>query len=392
MLKPLSEHLFSLRTCTNAASYKKARLAIVLLGLILLLPGCKTAEESDVIANVKFDRLFCWGEPKNEQTAARYASAGVTDIAVRNKEQYDLAMKYGMTPYLKTFTPAGPHPQVMTEDETKHFDYINGKDLDRKLPRVERVKLIDRRRIEKQHRYGGEPVTKIDTLNSVTIPCFISDDDFALTRKKIDQFLKDAPPHLAGIFIDYVGYMNHYGCYCKYCLLKYQKYLADRKLKDTPENKTAFYQEKLVEYYNRVIDYIKSSHPNYKMVVHIYPDFRNDPLYGNRTKADYCGQTVSWYFKWDEGKIRKYTEYVLSHAKDYYPTVEGIPFIGINEKENSSLAHKTPAEVEQELRIILASGSRTVMVCNGEAILEAGYYEIFKKYCGREPGESAPKK
>jgi hypothetical protein len=107
-------------------------------------------------------------------------------------------------------------------------------------------------------------------------------------------------------------------------------------------------------------------------------------LYGNRTKADYCGQTVSWYFKWDENKIRKYTEYVLEHAKDHYPSAEGIPFIGINEDKNSSLAHKTPEEVEQELRIILASGSRTVMVCNGTAILEPGYFEVFRKYCGRK--------
>ena len=184
--------------------------------------------------------------------------------------------------------------------------------------------------------------------------------------------------------------MNHHGCYCKNCLQKYRQYLAARKLKDTPENKTAFYREKLVEYYNRVIDYIKNSHSNYKIVAHIYPDFRNDPLYGNRTKADYCGQTVSWYFKWDENKIRKYTEYVLNHAKDHFPSVEGIPFIGINEAKNSSLAHKTPMEVEQELRIILASGSRTVMVCNGTAILKAGYYEVFKKYCGKEAGKSAP--
>ena len=334
---------------------------------------------------MKFDRLFCWGVPKDEQTAARYACAGVTDIVVRNKNQYDWAMKYGMTPYWKIFTPAGPHPQVMTEEETKHFDYINGKNLNRKLSRDEFIKLLHERRVEKQHRYGGEPVTEIDTLY-MEIPCFISDDDFALTRKKIDQFLKDVPPHAAGMFIDFLGYMNHRGCYCKNCLQKYQQYLADRNLKDTQENKTAFYREKLVEYYNRVIDYIKSAHPNYKIVVHIYPDFRSDPLYGNRTKADYCGQTVSWYFRWDEDKIRKYTGYVLNHAKDYFPTVEGIPFIGINEAKNSSLAHKTPMEVEQELRIILESGSRTVMVCNGAAILEPGYYKVFKKYCGKESG------
>ena len=222
------------------------------------------------------------------------------------------------------------------------------------------------------------------TLNYTKLACFISDDDFALSRKKIDFILKNAPSGAAGMFLDYIGYANHQGCYCKNCLLKYQKYLTERNLKDTPENKTAFYREKLVEYYNKVIDYIKSRRPDYKIAVHVYPDFKNNPLYGNRTKADYCGQTVSWYFKFNEEKIRKYTEFVVNHAKDYYPFAEGIPFIGVNPDKTSSLGYKTPAEVEQELQIILAAGSRTVMVCNGDVILKDGYYEVFRKYCGKE--------
>ena len=372
---------------------KKNLFLILFCGTFLLLNGCQSTSRTVSSEKMKFQRFFCsCGGLDNEQTIARYASAGVTDIVVRNRKQYDWALKYGMTPYWKSFTPPiGPHPQVMTEEETKHNDYINGKDLNPKLSAAERTKLLDQRRIEKQHRYGGAPVTEIDTLNAVILSCFLSDDDLALARKRIDQIMKNAPPNAAGMFLDYIGYMNHRGCYCKNCLAKYRQYLADRKLKDTPENKTAFYREKLVEYYNGVIDYIKSKHPDYKIIVHIYPDFRDDPLFGNRTKADYCGQTVSWYFKWDEKKIRKYTEYVLKHAKDHYPSVEGIPFIGVNEDKNSSLAHKTPAEVEQELRIILKSGSRTVMVHNWTAILEPGYYEIFKKYCGKESEEPTPK-
>ena len=75
---------------------------------------------------------------------------------------------------------------------------------------------------------------------------------------------------------------------------------------------------------------------------------------------------------------------MLNHARDYYSFAEGIPFIGINQRKYSSLAHKTPAEVEQELRTILEAGGRTVMVCNGNAILLDGYYEVFRKYCGKE--------
>ena len=352
------------------------------LGIAMLTGGCLTTAKTSA-EKMKFERLFCWGRPISEAVAARYAAAGVTDIMVGNRKQFDLAVKYGITPYWKCFTPAGPHRQVMTPEEEKLHVYLSGKDLDPKLPRTERMKILHKRRIEKQHRYGGEPVMETDVLSS-NISCFISDEDLAFSRKKLDQMMAEAPAGVAGMFLDFFGYMNNRGCYCEKCLAKYRKYLADKKLQDTPENRTVFYREKLAEYYNKVIDYIKSRHPDYKIAVHVYPDFRNDHLYGNRTKADYCGQTVSWYFKFDERKIREYTQFVVKHAKDHFPNAEGLPFIGLSTDKNHSLGYKTPAEVEHDLRTILKAGGRTVMVCNGNAIIEPGYFEVFRKYCGRK--------
>ncbi len=361
--------------------FRKLELAFF-LGLALLAGGCLTSENTSA-ENRKFERLFCWGRPTSEAVAERYAAAGVTDIMVGNRKQFDLAVKYGMSPYWKCFTPAGPHRQVMTPEEEKLQAYLAGKDLDPKMPRAERMKILHRRRIEKQHRYGGEPVREIDVIYT-DIACFISDEDLALTRKKLDGMLDNAPADAAGMFLDYLGYMNNRGCYCEKCLAKYRKYLAENKLKDTQENRTAFYREKLAEYYNKVIDYIKSRRPGFKIAVHVYPDFRNDHLYGNRTKADYCGQTVSWYFKFDEAKIREYTKYVIEHAKDHFPNAEGLPFIGLSADPDSSLGYKTPADIEHDLLTILSAGGRTVMVCNGHDILKPGYFEVFRKYCGRK--------
>ena len=349
--------------------------------ICLLIGGCKTDDVS--AGKMKFERLFCWGTPNNEKNAKRYASAGVTDIIVSSKKQYDLALKYGMNPYWKVFTPTGPHKQVMAPEEEKNHAYINGKDLDKKLSRSERGKILRQRRIEKQHRFGGEMVVENDTLHA-DMQCFISDEGLVLARKKLDQILAAAPKGSKGMFLDGIGYVNHKGCYCKQCLLKYEKYLSDRKLADTPENQTAFYREKLVQYYNGIIDYIKSKRPDYKIGAHLWPDFKEDPLFGNRIKVDYCGQTVSWYFKWNEEKIRKYTDFVLNHARDYYSFAEGIPFIGVSQYKTGALGYKTPEDVERELKIIFEAGGRTVMVCNGNAILQDGYYEVFRKYCGKE--------
>ena len=361
--------------------FRKLELAFF-LGLTLLAGGCMTSKNTSA-ENRKFERLFCWGRPTSEAVAERFAAAGVTDIMTVNRKQYDLARKYGMNAYWGCFTPAGPHRQVLSPEEEKLQAYLSGKDLDPKMPRAERMKILHPRRVEKQHRYGGEPVREIDVI-CADIACFISDEDLALTRKKLDRMLDNAPADAAGIFLDYLGYMNLRGCYCEKCLVKYRKYLADKKLKDTQGNRTAFYREKLADYYNNVIGYIKSRRPGFKIAVHIYPDFRNDHLYGNRTSADYCGQTVSWYFKFDEAKIRKYTKYVLEHAKDHFANAEGLPFIGLSADPASSLGYKTPAEIEHDLRTILSAGGRTVMVCNGHDILKPGYFEVFRKYCGRK--------
>ena len=350
-----------------------------------VLTSLAAAEEKSAL---HFDRVFCWGFPTGEKVAARYAAAGVTDIQIRNRKEFDLAVKYGMTPYFSCFFAVGPHRQVMTPEEEAFSNYINGGDLDPALPRAERSRIIHRRRIEKQHRYGGDSVADPDTLRC-DLPCFISDTDLALTRKRIDELLSEAVPGVRGIYLDYIGYTNHRGCYCDACLAKLQRFLAERKLADTPENRALFYRGELVRYYNRVIDHIRSRRPDFRIVLHIYPEFRPDPLYGNRVEADFCGQTVAWYFQWPPEKIARCTRYVVEHAKDFHPNSEGIPFLGLNTSPNGSLGFKTPAEVEEELKIILAAGGRTLMVCDGPGIIRPGYFEVFRKYCG--PQTASPK-
>ena len=78
---------------------------------------------------------------------------------------------------------------------------------------------------------------------------------------------------------------------------------------------------------------------------------------------------------------------MTEHAKDYYPNVEGIPFQGVNTNSNISLGYKTPADVEREIRQILAAGGKTLMVCDGPSIIEPGYFDVFRKYCSNENHE-----
>ena len=350
--------------------------------LLVLLCGCCGIRQkhSDTKTALRFHRVFTWGRPVNDDAAKRYAEAGVTDIPVGNQKQSELAIKYGMTPYIATFTAAGPHKQVMTPEEEKFFIYIMGKDLDRKLPQEERMKIIHRRRTESNHRFGGEKEAKLDVL-AHRIPCFISDTDFSFSRKKLDMLLKKAGPGIKGMYLDAIGYTNHRGCYCKNCLKNLKNYLRKNNLPDTQANRDIFYRNELINYYNKVIDYIKLRRPDFKIVAHLWPDFQPDPVFGNRLKLDFCGQTVAWYFKWKEEKIARYTRFVVEHARDHYSFSEGIPFLGINSSRQTSLGYKTPQDLEKELQIILNSGGRTLMICTGAVMIENGYFEVFKKYC-----------
>lgn len=362
-------------------SRNKILFPVFLFSVFFLLTGCRMKNNQGESGEApRFTRVFSWGRPTDENAAKRYAEAGVTDIPVSNKKQYDLAVKYGMTPYCSTFSPAGPYFQKVTPEEEKFRIYIGGRDLDKKISREERNKIIHRRRVEKKYRYGGEKEVEMDVLNE-NIYCFISDTDFSYSRKKLDKLLKNAVPGVKGLYFDYIGYINHKGCYCKSCLEKLKDYLKKNKLSDTPANRDVFYRNELVKYYNKAIDYVKSKRPDFKIVAHLYPDFQPDPIFGNRLKLDYCGQTVAWYFKWPHNKIDRYTRYVVEHAKDHYSFSQGIPFLGINSSKATSLGYKSPADLEKELQTILAAGGRTLMICNGSVMIEDGYFEVFRKYC-----------
>ena len=347
--------------------------------VICVLSGCCTNTPTP-----KFQHFFSWGAPVNDTQAARYASAGVTDILVYTPKQSDLAVKHGMIPYCGVFTPAGPHLQVLSREEEKYHRYINGLDMKPNHPDRKTFKaIINRRRMEKRHRFGGENEhNPIDTVNNIKgIPCFNSDPDYTMSKQKLDRIIAKAAPEVKGICFDYLGYTNQHGCYCENCVSAYREFLKSGSLSDTVENRNIFYRDKLVAYYNAMIDYVKKKRPDFKVVVHIYPVFRPEPLYGNRTKADFCGQTAAWYFQWPLDKVSRYTRIIVERAAEFHPGAVGVPFVGVQAVKGNALAYKSPEQLELELQTILAAGGRSLQVCSGRYIIAPGYYEIFKRYC-----------
>ena len=119
--------------------------------------------------------------------------------------------------------------------------------------------------------------------------------------------------------------------------------------------------------------------PGIKVTIHLYPVFLPDPIYGRELRADTVQETVAWYFQWPDAKIADYTRRI--NAGERQPGSVSVPFVGLNAAIGQALAHKTPARLEEELRIILAAGGRLLGVCNGGDMLKPGYREVFAKYC-----------
>lgn len=360
---------------------------ISILGL-LCISGCETLglsekEEpmAEIPAGAKFTRFFVWGAIRSEEDAKRYKEMGVTDITVnmRDRKAVEFAKKYG----LKIFAGVGPggnHPQRISEREQAYqralFQRVN-----RSASMEERKRLAEagvEHRKELQYQYGAEPVTDLPEVFLEEISCFNSPESLEKSKKSLKALCENE--EVQGIVFDYVGYVNYRGCYCDECLNQYDIYRKQNRLPDTQVTKDEFYRKGLTDYYNGMIDYIKSLRPEIEVAAHLYPVFLPEPLYGNRLKLDLCGQTVAWYLPWTKEKIAVYTKIVSEKEKKYYPNATGIPFLGFS-ANNPNFPEKTPQRLELELREILAAGGRSIMLCSGDQLLQCpDHVKVIKKY------------
>ena len=142
-----------------------------------------------------------------------------------------------------------------------------------------------------------------------------------------------------------------------------------------------------MDYNNELVDYVHTLKPDAKTVNHIWPVFMPEPLYGNRLKMDFCGQTAAWYFYWDPWRIEKYSRVISGEQNKYWNDVKGVPFIGYY--DSLEFPVKTPAKVESELRAILRGGSTCLMMCGFNDLLKnEDVCAVFERYC--RPRQPAP--
>ena len=231
---------------------------------------------------------------RNEAAARGFSEIGVTDIIASGEKGFAAAKKYGLVPYC-TFMPVGPHKQVLCAEEQRRHDFINGVDLRGRLPKEELRQILDERRKSLGCRFGGESSEPLD-LCATLIDCFLSDTNCILAKAKIDRTLA-ANPGAEGIAFDYIGYTNFRSCECDDCRARLAAYLKKVGLEENETNRNGFFRTSLVAYINTLVDYVHGIRPGIKVIIHLYPVFLPDPLYGKDLRADTVQKTVAWYFQ-----------------------------------------------------------------------------------------------
>ncbi|MFA7184789.1 MAG: carbohydrate-binding family 9-like protein, partial [Victivallales bacterium] len=223
--------------------------------------------------------VWCWSLPHKTKKDIEKAVLAAKKLGFNviiwsgGKNWYDLiyyARKHGLKAYAPLVV-SGSYFQEMTPEESK-------------------LKMADKT----DYQRGGEPHGKevLYTKRPEFLHPFVRQENKKRINKLIDR-------GFAGIAFDFIGYQNYYGSFsplARRCLMEsINPSIPEQKARDH------FFEQTLVDFYRDMYDHAKkyaaAKARKIDISCHIYPVFLPNPLYGNKCKVDYCGQTVSWFFK-----------------------------------------------------------------------------------------------
>ena len=220
------------------------------------------------------------------------------------------------------------------------------------------------------YQFGGEPLPGKHDVLVQPLLCFHRPEARQLIRRDIQTFLT-ACPELAGIALDCFGYRNYRSCHCEVSETQFKAFRQEHP--DLPEEacRHAFSLETLVGAINETADAVREIRPEAKTVIHVYPVFQPEPLYGRRLKVDYCCETVAWFFKpfWEDDKIVRYTREVVDTDNRVWSGSRGIPFVGLYAE--GSVAAKSAERLMHELTLVFRNcPSRSLSIYRFDEFLE----------------------
>lgn len=260
--------------------------------------------------------------------------------------------------------PDQPVPwQVMTEQQEAAFSFINAGRNKYLIP----------------YQWGGEPMLTHEVL-VYRIVCMANRRMRSLFEPVLKEIL--AIPGVAGIALDGFGYQNYHRCHCDTCSSLLAAFLQENPQLTETEAEIAFFRNMLVAYVNGLLGDARRIRPEVKTLIHIWPVFAPEPLYGNRLDVDYCGQTAAWYTRWPEEKIEAYSRIIHAEAQRHHSRQIGVGMIGYYDKPEQ-FPVKDAQRVDRELHHMLSNGITHVQVCGtGDVLDNPEITSVFKRYFG----------
>lgn len=329
----------------------KSRICRISILSLAILIGLTTvpllgASKENASNHLKWKMVWLWSmsDKSDAEVVSAAKSLGFNAIEVRGPKMVDECHKQGIQAVGLLHFACAPKnfAQVISTEEEKRFNQ-------------------NKKLIQLNNQYGGEPLTPCEILTEDNLWCFDRPEALDYGKKEVDKLISEG---CDAIGLDYIGYRNYHACYCTESIAKQEQYQKAHPKLSHSQAVDAYSRECLVSFYTKLINYAKSKKPNIVVTAHIYPYFAPDPVYGNRIPLDYCGQTVSWFFipHWGYDKIRKYTNKVVHEAGKYHSKCVGAPFIGIYTLPPYNSHRKSPERLREEIRIIKESGSTAIQM------------------------------
>ena len=214
---------------------------------------------------------------------------------------------------------------------------------------------------EQFYQYGGEPLAGHREILDQNFTC---PNDPGVVPYTLERVAELNETGYDGVIFDFVGYRNYRSCECDICLAELEKFHAQHPELNEQEAGEKFYENVLVDLYEVLYRKTKEIAPGLVIANHIHPVYLPNIFYGRRVRADYCGITVSWFFKphWPLEKVRDYAREVISGPYTH-DNAEPMPMIGVYTDREYARDRRSPERLRQDLRIVKAAGAKHVIMC-----------------------------
>jgi hypothetical protein len=228
---------------------------------------------------------------------------------------------------------------------------------------------------------GGEPIVGGE-VSCYDYMCPDRPETLEYAMKRVDEFIAEG---YDGIALDGAGYQNYYACFCDISRAKHKEFIEHHPNLSPEQAVIKYSSDRLVFFCNALIRHAKAKKPDLCTTCHIWPYFAPDPLYGNKTAFDYCGQTVSWFFvpHWKMDKVKRYTYEVVYHAPEFHGRSCGAPFIGIFGPPKYDRHKRDPEGLRQVIGVIKDSGSKAIQIAElGNILNDSKIAEVISHELG----------